>query len=131
MTFAHMVVFLLALLMAGEAAWALLYPSGIRKQVGLWLEGAETENLALSIFAWMLALLLWWVAWYGQLWAHRVLFFAGVLFMLVGFCAQRPAFLKNWYRLCLGDRSPWMIRLIYAVELLIACGLGWLAQSGL
>ena len=130
MTAAHIVLMLTAMLMAGEALWAIASPAGMRDRVRRLLDEAGTAMGAWRYFFWVLALLSWLFAWLGQQWAHRSLFFIGVFFMWVGFLAHRPTFLESWYALFLGRRSNFAIRLIYLGELLLAAVFLWIAVRG-
>lgn len=130
MTVAHIVLSVFALVMAIEACWAIATPVAMRNRVRQMLDEADDAAGPWHLFFWILTLLCWWVAWYGQTAAHRALFFIGVFFMVTGFLAQRPAFLECWYGLFLGRRSATGIRLIYTLELALAVVLAAIAAGG-
>lgn len=130
MSAAHYVLLLIAVLMAGEALWAIASPIAVRDRVRRMLDEAGGGVGAWRFVFWGFALLMWLFAWFGQQWAHRALFLIGVFFMATGFLAHRPSFLESWYGLFLGRRSPAGIRLIYLGELVLAAGFAWIALTG-
>lgn len=119
MGIARITLLLLAALMAAEAAWAIARPTAMRQRVrSLLVHGGITGPL--HRFFWGAALLLWALAWTGQDWPQRILFFLGVLAMAAGIWGQRPEATEQWYHFFLGRRSPAGIRAIYLLELALA-----------
>lgn len=131
MTFAHIVLGLTALFMIAESCWGLCAPAHLRGTARTALdEGSEQGGLARPLF-WSLALAYWAVAWFGQQWAHRILFFFGVFFLIIGELMAHARFREQCYQRLLGNRSNFQVRLIYAGEGVLAIGLLWLAICGL
>ena len=131
MTAAHYTLLFIAVIMALEAAWAIATPLAMRERAKSLLEETHAGVGVWRFFFWGLALLMWLIAWHGNQWAHRALFFIGIFFMTAGFLAQRSGFMESWYNFFLGRRSATGIRLIYAGELLLAAAFAWMAVQGL
>ncbi len=120
MTFAHIILLLIGILMVLESAWAIGAPQQMREQLGRLIEDEAMETNPWPVFFAVSALVLWAIAVFGQTWAHRILFVIGVLALVLMRWSWRRPFLASWYALFIGRRTNMQVRLIYALELALA-----------
>jgi len=131
MTFGHATLFLLGLITAAEACWALLHPASYRRWIQRALQGSETPDSAgETIFFWTSAVLLWVIAAFGGDWAHRILLAIGIVLMLLGFASSRTNGLTRRYIGWLTAKPDGMIRSIGLIEGAFSSLLIFVAHQG-
>ena len=120
MSLAHIVLLLVAILMLLEALWGLWVPAHVRETVSSVInEWSLGPGSARSIF-WTAALLFWAVAWLGNAWTHRALFFIGVFFVVAGEIFANSQYREKCFQCFLGSRTNLQVRFIYCGEAALA-----------
>lgn len=121
MTIAHYVLGGIAALMIIEALWGIIAPHALRTQARAFLDDYKAEDAGWARgVCWFFALLCWAFAWFGQTWAHRILFFIGVFLTAFGLIVANKQGMEKIYNAILGKRPLWFIRAFYFSELIIA-----------